>query len=173
MAANDEALIAAARAGDQRAFADLIDKHQQKLRAFLRRVCRNSNDVDDIAQETLIAAWTQLWRYRGRANLSTWLCAIAWRKARDSDRATQRRMARDAAAIGEISTAPRTDDSIAIRQALAALPIDQRAALALCLGGDFTHAEAAEILKLPLGTVHSHVARGRAVLLERLKDGPP
>jgi RNA polymerase sigma-70 factor (ECF subfamily) len=44
------------------------------------------------------------------------------------------------------------------------LPDDQRAALALCLGQDFTHAEAAEILKLPLGTVKSHVTRGRARL---------
>jgi RNA polymerase sigma-70 factor (ECF subfamily) len=44
------------------------------------------------------------------------------------------------------------------------LPEDQRASLALCLGQDFTHAEAAEILGLPLGTVKSHVTRGRARL---------
>jgi RNA polymerase sigma-70 factor (ECF subfamily) len=53
---------------------------------------------------------------------------------------------------------------LALRRAMDELPDDQRAALALCLGQDFTHAEAAEILKLPLGTVKSHVTRGRARL---------
>lgn len=84
MADDDAKLIAAARGGDHGAFSDLVDRHQQALRAFLRRVCLDLNDVDDIAQETLIAAWTQLWRYRGGASLRTWLCAIAWRKARAS-----------------------------------------------------------------------------------------
>lgn len=64
------------------------------------------------------------------------------------------------------------EDALALRQALATLPIAQRAAIALCLGGEFTHAEAAAILKLPTGTVHSHVARGRAILLECLKETP-
>jgi RNA polymerase sigma-70 factor (ECF subfamily) len=51
------------------------------------------------------------------------------------------------------------------------LPEDQRAVLALCLGQDFTHMEAAEVLKLPLGTVKSHVARGRARLQAALGVG--
>ena len=48
------------------------------------------------------------------------------------------------------------------------LPEEQRAAVALCLAGDFSHAEAAESLGLPLGTVKSHVARGRVKLLEMI-----
>jgi RNA polymerase sigma-70 factor (ECF subfamily) len=54
----------------------------------------------------------------------------------------------------------------ALRRAMSALPVDQRAAVALCLAADFSHAEAADALNLPLGTVKSHVARGRAKLLE-------
>jgi RNA polymerase sigma-70 factor (ECF subfamily) len=49
---------------------------------------------------------------------------------------------------------------------LAALPSEQRAAVALCLAAEFSHAEAAQALDLPLGTVKSHVSRGRAKLLE-------
>ena len=52
-----------------------------------------------------------------------------------------------------------------IARALAALPIEQRAAVVLCLIQDFSHAEAARILGAPLGTVKSHVARGKARLL--------
>ncbi len=59
---------------------------------------------------------------------------------------------------------PRMAQKLALRRAMEDLPADQRAALALCLGQDFTHAEAADILKLPLGTVKSHVTRGRARL---------
>jgi RNA polymerase sigma-70 factor (ECF subfamily) len=54
---------------------------------------------------------------------------------------------------------------------MAALPQDQRAAVALCLGEGFSHAEAAEILRMPLGTVKSHVTRGRERLAQALKVG--
>jgi RNA polymerase sigma-70 factor (ECF subfamily) len=52
-----------------------------------------------------------------------------------------------------------------LEAAMKELPIDQRACVALCLGADFTHSEAAQALDLPLGTVKSHVQRGRARLL--------
>jgi len=48
------------------------------------------------------------------------------------------------------------------------LPAEQRAAVALCLAADFSHSEAAEALGLPLGTIKSHVQRGRAKLLDAL-----
>ena len=54
--------------------------------------------------------------------------------------------------------------------AYATLPADQRAALLLCLGLDFTQVEAAEALALPLGTVKSHIARGRGKLAAFLGD---
>jgi RNA polymerase sigma-70 factor (ECF subfamily) len=51
---------------------------------------------------------------------------------------------------------------------MAELPVEQRACVALCLAEDFSHAEAAAALGLPLGTVKSHVSRGRTRLLERM-----
>jgi RNA polymerase sigma-70 factor (ECF subfamily) len=56
--------------------------------------------------------------------------------------------------------------------ACASLPPEQRAAVLLCLGCDFTHAEAAEALVLPLGTVKSHIARGRVKLVAFLGESP-
>jgi RNA polymerase sigma-70 factor (ECF subfamily) len=65
------------------------------------------------------------------------------------------------------------EDRIAVVRAMAELPDEQRAVVALCLGEGFSHSEAAEILKMPLGTVKSHVTRGRERLLRTLeaKDG--
>ena len=60
------------------------------------------------------------------------------------------------------------EDRLALERAMAGLPQEQRACVALCLAAEFSHAEAAEALGMPLGTVKSHVSRGRARLLQAL-----
>ncbi len=172
MSGHDEArLIAAARAGDGGAFAELVARHQQALRGFLRRIVGHWGDADDLAQEAFVVAWSRLARFEGRSSFRTWVCGIGYRIARDAERAHRRAQARDADwldAQGESDPAP-LEDRIALAEAMAALPQDQRAALALCLGEGFSHAEAAEVLHMPLGTVKSHVNRGRERLLQALK----
>ena len=64
----------------------------------------------------------------------------------------------------------RSETRLALRQALVSLSLDQRAAVMLCLAHGFTHAEAAEALDIPLGTIKSHVARGRERLREALGE---
>ena len=62
------------------------------------------------------------------------------------------------------------EDRLGLEQALADLSPDQKAAVVLCLGEGWTHGEAAAALGLPLGTVKSHVARGRDRLLAALQS---
>jgi RNA polymerase sigma-70 factor (ECF subfamily) len=167
MTDDDRALIDQIRDRSERAFNVLIDRHQQAVRGFLRRLLADASDADDLAQETFIVAWTRPASYRGDASVRSWLCAIAWRKARGAQRAWFRRRAREtrwAGDVEQIGPAP-SPESAVIARALAALPIEQRAAVVLCLIQDFSHAEAARILGAPLGTVKSHVARGKARLL--------
>jgi RNA polymerase sigma-70 factor (ECF subfamily) len=170
MTDDDGALIDGIREGSERAFNVLIDRHQQAVRGFLRRLLADASDADDLAQETFLVAWTRPGSYRGDASVRSWLCAIAWRKARDAQRAWFRRRAREARWAGEaerIAAAP-SPESAVVARALGALPIEQRAAVVLCLVLEFSHAEAAGILGAPLGTVKSHVARGKAQLLAAL-----
>jgi RNA polymerase sigma-70 factor (ECF subfamily) len=174
MTPNDEArLIAAARRGDTRAFAALVDAHQQAVRGFLRRFCGIWADADDIAQEAFVTAWRKLARFEGRSSFRSWVCGVGYRIARDARRSHARSARRDADWSAEQddhnSEAP-LEDRMALADAMAALPEDQRAAVALCLGEGFSHAEAAAILKLPLGTVKSHVTRGRERLLAALEN---
>jgi RNA polymerase sigma-70 factor (ECF subfamily) len=175
MAADDDAaLVAAARGGSVADLSRLIDRHQQAVRAFLARTVGNRDEAEDLAQETFITACSQLANYRGDASVRTWLCAIAWRKAKGARRSLFRARARDSAYAdqtelerpNEISA----EESMALKAALAFLPMEQRAAVVLCLSEDFSHAEAALALNLPLGTVKSHVARGRAKLLAVLGE---
>jgi RNA polymerase sigma-70 factor (ECF subfamily) len=164
-------LVAAAQAGQTAAFSRLIELHQQAVRGFLRRLCGSHADADDLAQETFVTAWSQIGRFRPGESLKAWLCGIAYRKWMTHRRGEARRAVRDAAAVpdeiggGSAASDARLDASAA----LAALAPDQRACVALCLGAEFSHTEAAEALGLPVGTVKSHVVRGRAKLLEVLK----
>lgn len=167
-AAEEARLVEAARSGDMTAFGRLVDANQPAVRAFLRRFVGSYADADDLAQEAFARTWEVLARFDGSSRLRTFICGVAfqyWRRARRTD---NRRMAREDAyrqlEDQETGGDARMAQRLALRRAMEELPDDQRAALALCLGQDFTHAEAAEILKLPLGTVKSHVTRGRARL---------
>jgi len=185
MDSEDAELVEGIRKGSEQAFNLMIDRHQQAVRGFLRRLLGNAADADDIAQETFLAAWQHIHGYRGGATLRSWLCAIAWRKAKGAQRAWVRRRTREAEyqadAVGDGGPGTWAEDCVAVQQALLALPIRQRAAVVLCLAEGFTHAEAAKAVGTPLGTLKSHVIRGKALLIRALggdlgqdaeKEGP-
>lgn len=161
-------MIEAARKGDMRAFGRLVDAHQLAVRGFLRRLIKGAGDAEDIAQDAFVRAYESLHRFDGCARFRTYVCGIAFRVWRDQTRAWFRRRSREqhyAEAAGEThQVSEDAERRLALRQAMETLPEAQRAALALCLGADFTHEEAAAALRLPVGTVKSHIARGRARL---------
>src|SRR5678815_2621185 len=159
---DDRALIAAIRSGFEPAFNTLVDRHQQAIRTFLRRLLGNDADADDMAQETFLAAWTHARSFRDEGDVRSWLCGIAWRKARSAQRSWFRRSARDTThhnLSSGVTGGAMLEDQLAVRAALQALPLEQRAAVTLCLVFEFSHSEAAEILGMALGTVKSHVLR--------------
>lgn len=169
----DAALVRQARAGSQTAFARLVAIHEKALRGFLRK--SGWLDADDIAQEAFVAAWSGLHKLRDDNGFRAWLYGVAWKKALTQRRGAQRAAARDEVWRGEqeLEAAPEVgaEDRLALEKALATLPEDQRACVTLCLGQGWSHAEVAEVLGLPLGTVKSHVTRGRERLLSVLGGG--
>jgi len=172
MSDDDRALIDAIRGGSEPAFNMLVDRHQQAVRLFLRRLLGNDADADDMAQETFLAAWTNARSFRGDSDLRSWLCGIAWRKARGAQRSWFRRSARDTAhhdVFSATAVGALMEDQLAVRAALQSLPLEQRAALMLCLVFGYSHSEAAKILGTALGTVKSHVLRGRERLREAME----
>ena len=150
----DLALSRRAAGGDSAAFAMLVEKYERPLRAFLARM--DPNSADDVAQEAFLRAWRFAGSYDGRARYSTWLTRVAWRCRVDALR--KERMA-DADGT---SSNPVPAASAEIEDMLARLSERERAALVLCEGHGWTHAEAAELLGLPLGTLKSVVARAKA-----------
>jgi DNA-directed RNA polymerase specialized sigma24 family protein len=165
--------VRSAQAGSAQAFGRLVQAHQQALRAFLRRLCGNHAEADDLAQEAFVFAWEHLARFQLDHPFRPWLFGIGWRKYRESKRSWARLLRRQGRAIEGLDSVTMPDPGLGLDLAAActALAPEQRAAVLLCLGLEFTHAEAAQALALPLGTVKSHIARGREKLAAFLGDG--
>jgi RNA polymerase sigma-70 factor (ECF subfamily) len=146
--------------------------HQQALRAFLRRLTGSHAEADDLAQATFVFVWEAIGRFDRQHSFRSWLFGVAWRKYRESRRAWLRMATREThyAEMSESAATPDHGSRLDLSSALAALPAEPRAAMLLCLALDFTHLEAAEALALPLGTVKSHIARGREKLAGLLGD---
>jgi RNA polymerase sigma-70 factor (ECF subfamily) len=172
MPLSDADLVAAARRGRDTAFEQLAVRHSPALRSFLRGVCRDHALADDIAQDALIRAWQRLDQLNDAAAFKSWLFGIGWRLASEDRRATGRRLQREQdwsdtqAQAQPDGLSP--EDTMALDAAMAELSPDQRACIALCLAGSWSHAEAASALDMPVGTIKSHIKRGRARLLAAL-----
>jgi RNA polymerase sigma-70 factor (ECF subfamily) len=87
---DDASLVARCQSGDLSAFAQLVDRHEQRVRSIVSRILITTNenssltitvDVDDLSQEVFVQAWRALPRFRGDARFSTWLYRIAVNRA--------------------------------------------------------------------------------------------
>jgi RNA polymerase sigma-70 factor (ECF subfamily) len=177
---SDAQLIARALVGDDRhAFAELVRRHQSSVRACLRKLTAGNHALaDDLAQETFVLAWRNLKSFRQEARFSTWLYRIAtncWladaRKRKeellgDRDDALAEDDAGDAPERGGagIDHARGTALKVDLERAMAVLSEGERAAIVQCYHNDLTHEEAAYVLDCPVGTVKTHVLRGKQKL---------
>lgn len=74
---NDAAVLEAARAGDEDAFARLVEPHRRALHAHCYRMLGSGTDAEDALQEALLNAWRALAKFEGRSSLRSWLYTIA------------------------------------------------------------------------------------------------
>jgi RNA polymerase sigma factor (sigma-70 family) len=162
----DVELARRAAAGDAAAFTLLVRAHEAPVRRFLRRLAGEA--ADDLAQETFLKAWRGAGQYRSEGRYRAWLMRIAWSLFLGARRSDGRRDAREAAAPAP-GCRPDPDMAIDLERALSGLGERERAAALLCFGEGCSHAEAAEIMELPLGTLKSIVARARASLVRTLE----
>ena len=167
-----EAATTLAMRGDAAAFGLLVRRHQSALRGFLLRLTKhNSALADDLAQETFLEAFKKIGQYDG-GNFFGWLCAIAWSRFLMDARKRKLENIDDVPEMAD--DVPEAENASLIRHdlesAMATLPPIQRAALTLCFALGFSNDEAAAALSMPLGTLKSHVNRGRAKLALLLTD---
>lgn len=166
--------LARARQGDRPAFARLVQSHQSRVRLQLRRLTQGDAALaDDLAQETFVQAWLHLNDFRGEARLATWLHRIALTRFLQHVRRPQLPLewhAAEASDADEPGHDPRAAEGLTrdVERALQALSEIQRLAVVHCFHLDLSHAEAAQVLGLPLGTLKSHLDRAKSRLRELL-----
>jgi RNA polymerase sigma-70 factor (ECF subfamily) len=158
-------LAARAASGDAAAFARLVGLTQGRVRGFLLRLVRGDQALaDDLAQEVFLDAWRKLAQFRGTGSFSGWLFRIAWSRFLMHARAR----GPQCEALDESMPAPdggfAPGERLDLEKAMTRISPAERAALTLCCALEFSHGEASDILGLPLGTVKSHIARGREKL---------
>jgi RNA polymerase sigma-70 factor, ECF subfamily len=195
-------VLDAARAGDSAALETLLVAHYDRVHAVCRRMLGNEADAVDAAQDALLSAVRSITRFDGRSSFATWLYRIATNACLDELRRRRRRPlvglpgdidddwdgaggrgtafgsggdgGRFQPAFGAGARDP-ADEAIAhvdVDVALRSLAAEHRVALVLRDVGDLTYDEIALILDVPIGTVRSRIARGRAALADLMTAAP-
>ncbi len=170
----DADLARRAAAGDGDAFGALVERYGPAARRVARAVLGPGDDADDAVQDGCIAAWRAIDRFDQARSFRPWLMRIVANAALDLLR---RRKVRRASAVPETVEAggippDRAADSALVRdrlrQALTELPERQRIAVVLFDAEGYGHADIAEVLSVPEGTVRSYVFHARRALRRAL-----
>ena len=188
-------VVARAKAGDRQAFAEVVQHYDHRLRALAYRLLGDRAAMDDALQEAYVKAFRALPGFREDAGLGTWLYQITYRACVDLQRRESRHRADTAAwaapgaadpaghgrrgartaepaasgaAADPAATATRRAD---LARALAALPLEQRAAVLLVDAEGLDYAAAAAVLGVAPGTIASRLSRARAALRAVLAEG--
>ena len=175
----EQELIARAQEGDRAAFAALVRLHGDEVYTLARRLVGDPHLAADVTQETLIRAWRALPKFRGDAQLSTWLHRItvntAWthkKRAKRYAAASIEDHADIAAPVG--ADHPEVAGEILelrgrLRSALDALPESQRQIVVLKDIYGWTHAEIAESVDITVTAAKVRLHRARARLARHLE----
>jgi RNA polymerase sigma-70 factor, ECF subfamily len=168
----EAALVSAALGGDRRSMEKLLSQAYDRMYPVCRRICGSDTDAADATQEAVILVMRNLSKFDGRSRFSTWCYRIATNASLDELRRRRRRPMPD----DVMTLASRVDrdrviepDEVAsarvdVDRAMAQIPAEFRAALALRELSGLDYAEIGELLGIPPGTVRSRIARGRAAL---------
>ena len=184
----DHDLVAAARAGDEDAFAEIISRYKNPITNFLYRFLNDYEEAVDLAQETFVRVYFALERYHTDFAFSTYIYRIATNLAISEIRKRKRRTLLSLTGLyqsGEDETSEfqvpdkrSRQDSIleedelsrTIAKAIETLPPKYRLPVVLRDVEGKSYEEVATILELGLGTTKSRISRGRGLLKEKLKD---
>jgi len=169
-ARTDEELLAAHVEGDRDAFGILITRLQGHLWAVARRTSQSDEDAADALQDALLKAHRMADRFRADSKVSSWMHRIVVNTCLDRIR---RNKARPTVPLPEFDITELADPhdqhgdvdlTLSVGRALDTLPADQRAAIVAVDVEGYSVAEAAALLGVPVGTIKSRCARGRAKL---------
>ena len=169
-------LVAALRARDERALAQLYDRYGGAIYGLALRVTGDSGAAEEISVDTFWQLWQQADRFDGsQGSLQNWLFTIARSRAIDRVRARvarKRTTAEDPTDVNDVRRPEEAAELVErrrlVREAMAGLSPDQRTALALAYYDGLSHSQIAERLQEPLGTVKTRIRQAMITLRRTL-----
>lgn len=166
----DEDLISLVESGDTEALAGLYDRHGRSAYSLAYRMMGDRQAAEDLVQDSFIKIWRSAKSYRAeRGSVRTWILSITHNRGIDHIRSTaSRRRTQDRVEMTTETTQPseafsetwRNSQRSQVQEALKTLPEEQLKILELAYFSGYTHAEIAEMLDLPLGTVKGRMRLG-------------
>ena len=176
---DDRALLDRIRRGDTDGAAELFERYSGAILKFADRMLSDRSEAEEVTQETFVKVITRAHQYDGRAEVASWLFAIAANACRD-----RRRRERRAPVVPlDLVAAPREKGEgiesrmlsgqrrDAIRRALASLSEEQRAALVLARYHGLPYVEIARVLGISVGAVKTRIFRAVESLKTRFSEG--
>jgi RNA polymerase sigma-70 factor (ECF subfamily) len=181
---DDRAQVAAARSGDEDAFADLVRRHSGGLHRSVARILGDDTEAWDVVQMAFVRAWERLDRYNARWSFATWLYRIGTNLAIDVLRSRSSRERAHRAGgehrlrlVGEARPASELADHREVDRLLAqlveALTPQQRGAFVLREIDGMDTSEVAQVLGCSATTVRNHVFQARKILRRELETRFP
>ena len=175
---DETGLAARFRAGDRAAFDEIVTLHRRTVYTMARRLLRKHEDADEAAQVAFMKAWAARSRFRGDAQLKTWLIHIVLNVSKSmlSARRVEHTLADESGWADSACTDPgvridRVRLRYQLRRAVGGLPTRQQEVVMLKVYEDLTYREVAEILELSEGAVKAHLHQAVSNLKRELAEG--
>ena len=184
-ASEDAELMRRVQAGDEAALAALMERWELPIKSVIARVVLNARDAEELAQETFVRVWQQREKFRAGAEFRPWVFSIALNLARNRLRWWKRRpvvaLEEWTQAEGEVPSAEsvstaagakkleQAERAAAVRDAIAALPLDLREAIVLFEYEHMSHADIAAVVGATPKAIETRIHRAREKLRTALK----
>jgi RNA polymerase sigma factor (sigma-70 family) len=155
---------------DAAAFGELVRRHQSQVRNFLRKLTRDADAADDLAQDAFIHAWDKLHTFIGHGSFIGWLLKVAYTTFLQSKRKANRYQEVVAEALTETSTesvVSQSDEIGDLDKFLAVLTAEERTVMIMSYACGLSHREIGDATNLPVGTVKSIIFRGKEKIRDR------
>ncbi len=181
----DSELIGRALDGSQEAYQKLLERYQKTVYHIVIKIIRNSDDAQDLVQETFMRAFNTLESYRSEFRFSTWLCKIAANcsidylrkkkiKAFSMDKPYETQDGSVEMELQDTGANPeeyllRKQKLVSIEEAIKTLPAKYKEVIVYRHHDDKSYEEISKILGIPIGTVKARIFRARELLKKKLK----
>ena len=173
---NERELIARLQKRDEAAFEELIRQYEKKVYTLCFRMCGNSEDAEEAAQDAFLALWRGIDRFRQESSLSTWIYRLATNACIDTLRRRKKQSGSvslddEELFVDAVDTSPQPQETVEhretqklLQEGLSALPEEYRKVLILREIEGLSYTEIAESASIELVTVKSRISRGRSLL---------